>query len=299
MGTASTPSCCGRRAGAAGTVRPGGRPRNPGTRRERAQRLATHGPAIPHQPRSRNCPVADHLLRPGLAAAADHGVLPTLSAPWRPRFRHRFSRRQPGAYVSLGSAPRSRRRAAADLVATPSAPVRPRRRCGSRRVGSPPAPAGELRLSTRTPTVSTFADSWIEDVEADPRFRRLRWDNVVSAAGDPRRTRGPARRAAVLQDRCGGLRERGAAGLTRPVPALSFEYIPVSLARAVACVERTTALGDYRYRYSRVETHRWAVDTWLDAEAMIEVLRSLPLLDRSGDVYAVRSDQLSSSERGR
>jgi hypothetical protein len=29
------------------------------------------------------------------------------------------------------------------------------------------------------------------------------------------------------------------------------------------------------------------------------VLRALPLLDRSGDVYAVRSDQLSSSGRGR
>jgi hypothetical protein len=81
-------------------------------------------------------------------------------------------------------------------------------------------------------------------------------------------------------------------GLTRPLPALSFEYIPVSSARAIDCVERTSALGDYRYRHSRVETHRWAVDTWLGAEAMIEVLGALPLLDRSGDVYAVRSDRL-------
>ena len=80
-------------------------------------------------------------------------------------------------------------------------------------------------------------------------------------------------------------------GLSRPLPALSFEYIPVAAERAIACVERLTALGDYRFRRSRVETHRWWDQDWLDAPAMIGVLRALPDR-RSGDVYAVRRDRL-------
>ena len=39
---------------------------------------------------------------------------------------------------------------------------------------------GKLHLSSRTPTVSTFADSWMNDVQADRRFQRIRWDTVIS-----------------------------------------------------------------------------------------------------------------------
>ena len=57
--------------------------------------------------------------------------------------------------------------------------------------------------------------------------------------------------------------------------------------RAIACVERLATLGDYRFRRSRVETHRWWDHRWLDAPTMITMLRA-PSDGRSGDVYAVR-----------
>ena len=75
-------------------------------------------------------------------------------------------------------------------------------------------------------------------------------------------------------------------GLTRPLVALSFEYIPVAVDRAVACVERLDQLGPYRYRYSRAETMQWACADWLDAAGLMAELRAMPLSDRSGDVYA-------------
>jgi len=153
---------------------------------------------------------------------------------------------------------------------------------------------GQLHLSSRTPTVSTFADSWMSDVQADRRFQRICWNSVVSVPlitldeliarhGEPQ----------FCKIDVEGFEYEVLSGLSNPIPALSFEYIPVAGARAVACIERTSALGKYRYRHSRVETHRWSGDTWLEPEGMIKILRAMPANDRSGDVYAVRSDQLA------
>ncbi len=153
---------------------------------------------------------------------------------------------------------------------------------------------GNLHLSTRTPTVSTFADSWMNDVRADRRFQRIRWDTMISVPtvtldelitqhGEPQ----------FCKIDVEGYEQEVLTGLSQPIPTLSFEYIPVAVSRAIACVERTRALGDYRYRHSRVETHRWAGPSWLEPDAMIKILRALSANDRSGDVYAVRRDQLS------
>ena len=153
---------------------------------------------------------------------------------------------------------------------------------------------GNLHLSSRTPTVSTFAASWMSDVQADRRFQRIQWDSIISVpliTLDQLIARhGEAQFCKIDVE---GFEHEALSGLSIPIPALSFEYIPVAVERAVACVERTSALGEYRYRHSRVETHRWVGRTWLEPDAMIKVLRAMPADDRSGDVYAVRSDRLA------
>jgi FkbM family methyltransferase len=162
---------------------------------------------------------------------------------------------------------------------------------------------GNLHLSSRTPTVSTFADTWMSDVQADQRFQRVQWnsvirvplitlDELIARHGEPQ----------FCKIDVEGFEHEALSGLSRPIPALSFEYIPVAAARAITCVERISALGDYRYRHSRVETHRWAQSAWLQPQAMIKILHALPTNDdRSGDVYAVRCDRLTEeiSEAGK
>jgi hypothetical protein len=135
----------------------------------------------------------------------------------------------------------------------------------------------------------------MNDVQADRRFQRIHWDSVISVplvTLDELITRHG--RPQFCKIDVEGFEHEVLRGLSQPIQVLSFEYIPVAAARAIACVERISALGNYRFRHSRVETHRWAAPAWLDPEAMIKILRALPGSDdRSGDVYAVRSDRLA------
>jgi FkbM family methyltransferase len=148
---------------------------------------------------------------------------------------------------------------------------------------------GTLHISTLTPTVSTLSPAWIDDVTLDPRFASIDWDRRLDV---------PLRSLDELIDRYGeprfckidveGLELDVLMGLSRPLRALSFEYIPIAAARAAACIDRLETLARYRYRTSRIETMQFASPTWMDAAAMKRALLALDPDDRSGDVYALR-----------
>jgi len=149
--------------------------------------------------------------------------------------------------------------------------------------------SAELLVSERTPTVTTLSRDWIERVRATPSFRGVEWhkgptvpvttlDALISRFGVP----------AFVKIDVEGLELAVLEGLSQPVPALSFEYLPATRDIALGCIDRLGILGVYSFNWSVGETHRLVESEWLDAPAMRERLVALPEGARSGDVYATR-----------
>jgi hypothetical protein len=82
-------------------------------------------------------------------------------------------------------------------------------------------------------------------------------------------------------------------GLSLPIAALSFEYIPAALDVALGCVDRLQQLGNYRFNYAFGESHRLQADTWLTPNETCRFLQQLALQGPSGDIYAVLFESLS------
>jgi FkbM family methyltransferase len=153
------------------------------------------------------------------------------------------------------------------------------------------AGSAELLVSERTPTVTTLSQAWVDGVQSDPRFAGVAWapgervevvtlQSLVERHGEPQ----------FIKVDVEGFESEVLAGLTTPVRALSFEYLPATREIALDCIERLAALGSYRYNWSPGESHRLASAHWLDAEGMRALLIGLPRLAPSGDVYALRAD---------
>ena len=81
-------------------------------------------------------------------------------------------------------------------------------------------------------------------------------------------------------------RPRCCKGLSRPLRALSFEYLPMAHDATFKALDLVDASAAYEYNYSPVETMRFASERWLDAAGLAQLLDRFRPLGRSGDVYA-------------
>ena len=144
-----------------------------------------------------------------------------------------------------------------------------------------------LSISDRTPTVTTLAAAWRDARARDPDFAGVRWnravqvdtttlDALIEQFGMP----------AFVKIDVEGSEPAVLAGLTRAVPALSFEYLPRALDEVEASIARLIALGPYSFNWSPGESHRLAARSWLNEHELLQRLRAPDAQRRSGDIYA-------------
>ena len=145
----------------------------------------------------------------------------------------------------------------------------------------------ELAIDPANPTVASLSPEWRSQVARDPGFARTDWrerhrvavttlDALIAAHGAPQFCKIDVEgfEAAVLQ------------GLSRPLPALSFEYVTAARESALAALERLAALGRYRFNRSPGESMRFPIVDWRSHSEMAAELRALPGNAGSGDIYA-------------
>lgn len=174
------------------------------------------------------------------------------------------------------------RRWLARLVGTrPDVVIRPEA------VGQAPGTA-RLAVSHRTPTVSSLAEHWRTVLPfANPGFRNVRWqeyvevdvttlDVLIHEHGVPQ----------FCKIDVEGFEAQVLCGLSRPLPALSLEFVRGALDIAVESVQRLKALGRYEFNAVVGEGRCFVFEQWLGPDKMIDWLGEEADGARSGDVYA-------------
>ncbi|MBC8048971.1 MAG: FkbM family methyltransferase [Chitinophagales bacterium] len=144
-----------------------------------------------------------------------------------------------------------------------------------------------MRVNTANPTVSTASVEFISAADGAPGWEGQRWDAEITVEAltldQLIRRHG---RPAFLKIDVEGFEDKALAGLSQPLPAVSFEFTTIQRDVARACLAQLARLGPYRFNAALGESQRLEFAAPVDAGAIAAWLNGLPAAANSGDIYA-------------
>ncbi|MEV1331312.1 FkbM family methyltransferase [Micromonospora costi] len=143
-----------------------------------------------------------------------------------------------------------------------------------------------FNVNSANPTISTASADFIRAADGARGWAHERWDTrievpavtldgLIGEHGVP----------AFVKIDVEGFEDAVLAGLSRPLPALSFEFTTIGREVARRCLRRLTALGFHAFNLALGDTMALASPRWMSASRMAALLASLPHETNSGDVY--------------
>jgi FkbM family methyltransferase len=145
-----------------------------------------------------------------------------------------------------------------------------------------------LRINSANPTVSTASPDFILAADGAGGWEGQVWDSeievpcttldaLVAEHGAP----------AFAKIDVEGFEDTVLAGLSRPLPALSFEFTTIQRDVALKCLDRLASLGAYGFDVALGESQTLTFNRWVSKADMAAHIASLPHAANSGDVYCV------------
>ncbi len=146
---------------------------------------------------------------------------------------------------------------------------------------------GKMLVSRGNPTLSSLSSDWVDAAADADGFRHVDWDDEQSVSIE---TLDALIARHGMPQFCKidveGFEYEVLRGLSRPIPALSFEFLTAQRGVAVKCIEHLAGLGPYVFNISYGEKSALVKSDWCAASDIVRHLENLPDGVSSGDVYA-------------
>jgi FkbM family methyltransferase len=145
-----------------------------------------------------------------------------------------------------------------------------------------------LRINSANPTVSTASADFISAADKAGGWEGQVWDaeiEVPTTTLDALIAQYGAPAFAKIDVE--GFENTVLAGLSRPLPVLSFEFTTIQRDVALLCLDRLASLGPYGFNVALGESQALTFNRWISKVEMAAHIADLPHEANSGDVYCV------------